>query len=93
MQAIGDYYVAPGVVVTGDVVLSVGVNLWFGRVVRVDLAHHRQQAVGGLWNGGGGGPGVREGPVEVRQVSRCRERMRTDENQDQRLHRCAEQPV
>ncbi len=38
MQAIRDFYVAPGVVVTGDVVLSAGVNLWFGCVVRGDLA-------------------------------------------------------
>jgi carbonic anhydrase/acetyltransferase-like protein (isoleucine patch superfamily) len=38
MQAIGDFYVAPGVVVTGDVVLSAGVNIWFGTVVRGDLA-------------------------------------------------------
>jgi carbonic anhydrase/acetyltransferase-like protein (isoleucine patch superfamily) len=38
MQAINDYYVAPGVVVTGDVVLSPGVNLWFGTVIRGDLA-------------------------------------------------------
>src|SRR5947207_15528861 len=38
MQNIHDYYVAPGVVVTGDVVLSPGVNLWFGTVVRGDLA-------------------------------------------------------
>jgi carbonic anhydrase/acetyltransferase-like protein (isoleucine patch superfamily) len=38
MQAIQDYYVAPGVVVTGDVVLHAGVNLWFGCVVRGDLA-------------------------------------------------------
>src|SRR6516164_8823935 len=38
MQAIGDSYVAPGAVVTGDVVLSPGVNIWFGTVVRGDLA-------------------------------------------------------
>ena len=38
MQAIQDYYVAPGVVVTGDVVLSAGVNLWYGTVIRGDLA-------------------------------------------------------
>jgi carbonic anhydrase/acetyltransferase-like protein (isoleucine patch superfamily) len=38
MQAIEGYYVAPGVVVTGDVVLSPGVNLWFGTVIRGDLA-------------------------------------------------------
>jgi carbonic anhydrase/acetyltransferase-like protein (isoleucine patch superfamily) len=38
MQAIRDYYVARGAVVTGDVVLSAGVNLWYGTVVRGDLA-------------------------------------------------------
>jgi carbonic anhydrase/acetyltransferase-like protein (isoleucine patch superfamily) len=38
MQAIHDYYVAPGVVVTGDVVLSAGVNLWYGTIIRGDLA-------------------------------------------------------
>jgi carbonic anhydrase/acetyltransferase-like protein (isoleucine patch superfamily) len=38
MQNIQDYYVAPGVVVTGDVVLSPGVNLWFGTIIRGDLA-------------------------------------------------------
>jgi carbonic anhydrase/acetyltransferase-like protein (isoleucine patch superfamily) len=38
MQAIQDFYVAPGVVVTGDVVLSAGVNLWYGTVIRGDLA-------------------------------------------------------
>jgi carbonic anhydrase/acetyltransferase-like protein (isoleucine patch superfamily) len=38
MRAIGDYYVAPDAAVTGDVVLSAGVNLWFGTVVRGDLA-------------------------------------------------------
>jgi carbonic anhydrase/acetyltransferase-like protein (isoleucine patch superfamily) len=38
MQAIRDFYVAPGVVVTGDVVLGPGVNLWYGTVMRGDLA-------------------------------------------------------
>ena len=38
MQQIGDAYVAPGVVLTGDVVLSAGVNLWYGAVLRGDLA-------------------------------------------------------
>jgi len=38
MDAIGGYYIAPGVVVTGDVVLSPGVNVWFGSVMRGDLA-------------------------------------------------------
>jgi carbonic anhydrase/acetyltransferase-like protein (isoleucine patch superfamily) len=38
MQLIQDYYVASGAVVMGDVVLSAGVNLWFGTVVRGDLA-------------------------------------------------------
>lgn len=38
MQRIGDYYIASNVVVTGDVVLSGGVNLWYGCVIRGDLA-------------------------------------------------------
>jgi carbonic anhydrase/acetyltransferase-like protein (isoleucine patch superfamily) len=38
MQQIGDYYVAANAVVTGDVVLSAGANVWFGCVLRGDLA-------------------------------------------------------
>jgi carbonic anhydrase/acetyltransferase-like protein (isoleucine patch superfamily) len=38
MRQIGDSYVAANAVVTGDVVLSAGVNIWFGCVVRGDLA-------------------------------------------------------
>lgn len=38
MQKIGDYYVADTAVVLGDVVLSPGVNLWYGVVIRGDLA-------------------------------------------------------
>jgi carbonic anhydrase/acetyltransferase-like protein (isoleucine patch superfamily) len=38
MQQIHGYYIAPGAVVTGDVVLSAGVNIWFGSVLRGDLA-------------------------------------------------------
>ena len=38
MQLIRDYYVARGAVVTGDVVLAAGVNIWFAAVVRGDLA-------------------------------------------------------
>ncbi len=38
MQAIHDYYIAPGVVVLGDVVLGAGVNIWFGSVIRADLS-------------------------------------------------------
>jgi carbonic anhydrase/acetyltransferase-like protein (isoleucine patch superfamily) len=38
MQAIQDFYIAAGVVVTGDVVLSAGVNVWYGSVLRGDLA-------------------------------------------------------
>jgi carbonic anhydrase/acetyltransferase-like protein (isoleucine patch superfamily) len=38
MQAIQDYYVAKSAAVTGDVVLSAGVNIWYGTVVRGDLA-------------------------------------------------------
>lgn len=33
-----DYYLAPGVVLTGDVVLNPGVNIWYGCVLRADLA-------------------------------------------------------
>lgn len=38
MNLIKDYYVAPGAVVLGDVVLAPGVNIWFTSVVRGDLA-------------------------------------------------------
>ena len=38
MRLIDGAYLAPGVVVTGDVVLSPGVNLWYGTVIRGDLA-------------------------------------------------------
>jgi carbonic anhydrase/acetyltransferase-like protein (isoleucine patch superfamily) len=38
MQAIQDYYIAPGAVITGDVVLSPGVNIWYASVVRADLS-------------------------------------------------------
>ena len=38
MHLIQDYYIAPGAVVTGDVVFSAGVNVWYGAVMRGDLA-------------------------------------------------------
>src|SRR6184192_2797566 len=38
MRAVDGSYLAGNVIVTGDVVLSAGVNLWFGTVVRGDLA-------------------------------------------------------
>ncbi len=38
MQAIQDYYVAGTAVITGDVVLSPGANVWYGSVIRGDLA-------------------------------------------------------
>lgn len=38
MHSIQGYYVAPSAVVTGDVVLASGVNVWYGSVVRGDLA-------------------------------------------------------
>lgn len=41
MQAIQDFFLAVGVVVTGDVILSPGVNIWYGCVVRGDLARIR----------------------------------------------------
>jgi len=38
MQAIRDFYVASSAVVTGDVVCGPGANIWFGTVIRGDLA-------------------------------------------------------
>ncbi len=38
MQSIQNYYVAQGAVITGDVVLAAGVNIWFATVIRGDLA-------------------------------------------------------
>jgi carbonic anhydrase/acetyltransferase-like protein (isoleucine patch superfamily) len=38
MQAIQDFYIAPGAIVRGDVVLSPGVNIWFNVVIRADLS-------------------------------------------------------
>jgi carbonic anhydrase/acetyltransferase-like protein (isoleucine patch superfamily) len=38
MQAIQGFYVAPGAVVTGNVLLTAGVNIWYCSVVRGDLA-------------------------------------------------------
>jgi carbonic anhydrase/acetyltransferase-like protein (isoleucine patch superfamily) len=38
MRAIHDYYVAQDAIVTGDVVVSAGVNIWFGSILRADLA-------------------------------------------------------
>ena len=38
MQSIQDYYIATGAVVTGQVELSPGVNIWYASVVRGDLA-------------------------------------------------------
>jgi len=38
MQAIKDFYVASTAIVSGNVALGPGVNVWFGTVVRGDLA-------------------------------------------------------
>ena len=38
MRQIGDAFVADGAVVTGDVVLLAGANVWFGCIIRGDLA-------------------------------------------------------
>ncbi len=38
MRQIRDFYVASTAVLAGDVVLSAGVNVWFGCVIRADLA-------------------------------------------------------
>src|SRR4051812_13272065 len=38
MRAIQDYYLAPDAVITGDVVLEAGVNVWYASVIRGDIA-------------------------------------------------------
>jgi carbonic anhydrase/acetyltransferase-like protein (isoleucine patch superfamily) len=38
MQAIQGFYIAPDAVLTGDVVLAAGANVWFHSVIRGDLA-------------------------------------------------------
>jgi carbonic anhydrase/acetyltransferase-like protein (isoleucine patch superfamily) len=38
MRAIKDFYIAANAIVLGDVELSAGVNIWYGCVVRGDLA-------------------------------------------------------
>ena len=38
MQAIQGFYIAPGAIVLGDVVLGAGVNVWYQSVIRADLA-------------------------------------------------------
>ena len=38
MQAIQDFYIATGAVVTGEVTLAAGVNIWYASVVRGDVA-------------------------------------------------------
>lgn len=38
MQVIRDFYVAPGVVITGDVEIGSNVNIWYGCILRGDVA-------------------------------------------------------
>jgi len=38
MRAIRDFYIAENAVVTGDVVFAAGVNIWYGVIIRGDLA-------------------------------------------------------
>ena len=38
MQAIQNYYVAPNAIITVNVVLAAGVNVWYNTVIRGDLA-------------------------------------------------------
>jgi carbonic anhydrase/acetyltransferase-like protein (isoleucine patch superfamily) len=38
MQAISDYWIAADAIVLGDIVLASGVNIWYGCVLRGDLA-------------------------------------------------------
>jgi carbonic anhydrase/acetyltransferase-like protein (isoleucine patch superfamily) len=51
MQAIHNSYVAENAVVVGDVVLSPGVNIWYGCVVRADLARITLEARVNLQDG------------------------------------------
>lgn len=51
IEAINDYFVASTAVVLGDVELGPGVNLWFGVVVRGDLARIRLEARVNLQDG------------------------------------------
>lgn len=39
MQAIRDYYIASTALVTGNVVLAADVNIWFGSILRGDVAN------------------------------------------------------
>ena len=41
LRAIRDYFIADTAVVTGDVVIGAGVNVWFGTVIRGDIARRR----------------------------------------------------
>src|SRR3974390_2089252 len=38
MQSIDNFYIAADAIVLGDIALSAGVNIWYGCVVRADLA-------------------------------------------------------
>ena len=38
MHAVKDYYVASNAIVTGNIALGPGVNIWFGAILRGDLA-------------------------------------------------------
>jgi carbonic anhydrase/acetyltransferase-like protein (isoleucine patch superfamily) len=38
MQAIQNFYVAHNAIITGDVILAAGVNIWYGAIVRGDLS-------------------------------------------------------
>jgi carbonic anhydrase/acetyltransferase-like protein (isoleucine patch superfamily) len=51
IHAIGDYYVASTAVVTGNVVFGPGANIWFGTVIRADLAQIKLGARSNLQDG------------------------------------------
>src|SRR5437588_668988 len=83
MQTIRDFYLAPGVVVTGDVQLGSGVNVWFGCVIRGDLARITLGARAGPARGphpprrGRGRVGAPTGPAGCgREPGRARARAR-----------------
>jgi carbonic anhydrase/acetyltransferase-like protein (isoleucine patch superfamily) len=51
MRAIRDFYVASNAIITGDVVLEAGVNIWYNCVIRGDLSRITLKARANLQDG------------------------------------------
>lgn len=51
MQRIKDFYIAPGAVVTGDVVIGTDANIWYGCILRGDVERITLQARVNLQDG------------------------------------------